>query len=117
MLWDLFQQQKIEQNAREISDAQRKVRGVSDTASSVSDRMDRIALVTNAVWELLKERTGASDRDLLAKIEEVDGRDGSKDGKVSSVMKTCLGCSRKISTRNKLCVFCGAENRHYSPFA
>lgn len=117
MIWDLFQQQKIAQNKREIEDAQKTVRKIKYTSESVSDRMNRIAIVSNAVWELLKERTGVTDTDLLSKVEEIDSRDGLSDGKATAVMKTCLGCGKKINTRNKNCIYCGVENRHYSPFA
>lgn len=77
--------------------------------------VERLRLVTQAMWEFLKERTEISDADLEAKIEEIDLRDGRKDGKMSLSVAICGKCGRKTGVRAHCrCIYCGVklERRH-----
>ena len=71
--------------------------------------LDRLALVTEALWTLLRERAGLTDQQLVERIQEVDLSDGQLDGKVRRPPVDCPACSRKVSRRNRRCLYCGAE--------
>ena len=74
----------------------------------LADRLDRLQLVCTAMWELLAERAELTEQDLLAKVEEVDLRDGRADGKISPQVKRCRQCGRAMSQRHARCLYCGA---------
>jgi hypothetical protein len=116
MIWDLIQQRHISATHREAEAARHSAARAERSQENTADRVSRLALITQAVWELLKEHHHLDDTDLLAKIEEIDLRDGKADGKAGATAKTCLGCGRKLSTRFAQCVYCGCDNPHYSPF-
>lgn len=113
MLWEILRQN----HATELSEqASRIAKETKRNYSEVPDKMAQLSLISQAIWELLKEKHGLDEIDLLNKIEEIDIRDGKLDGKVSQHVVTCLGCSRKIRTASRQCIYCGTQNHKYSPF-
>jgi hypothetical protein len=70
-------------------------------------QVQRLSLLNQALWELLQERTGLTDRDLEAKAEEVDLRDGKPDGKISEVAVRCPTCQRVCNSKHEKCLYCG----------
>ena len=73
-------------------------------------RLDYLELACTGLWELLKERHGYSDDDLVAAIQAVDTRDGVADGKIGRVSKVCPSCNRKLLSRDSpKCSWCGAD--------
>ena len=72
---------------------------------------ERLKLVTMAMWELLRERTGISEAELKAKIDEVDMMDGKKDGRIRirPTVNDCATCGRKVRSNAVACPYCGAR--------
>jgi len=77
---------------------------VDRSAEDLAERVDQLALATQALWELAAERLHISDAELAAKIEEVDLRDGKADGRIRAGL-TCTVCNR----RHRHCLYCGAD--------
>jgi hypothetical protein len=48
------------------------------------------------------------DAELLAKISEIDLRDGVKDQKMTPRLTKCPGCGQTLSTKSSRCLYCGA---------
>ena len=44
----------------------------------IEDRLDKLLLVTRAMWELIRDQTSLTEEDLLAKVREIDLRDGRR---------------------------------------
>jgi hypothetical protein len=84
--------------------------------SHLEQRLDRLLLVSMSLWELLKERTSLTEEDLMAKVKEIDLRDGQPDGRVSPTVKKCHQCDRTMSPRHQKCLYCGAEALTSSAF-
>ena len=82
----------------------------------LADRLDKLLLVNMAMWELLKDRTELTEEDLMAKVQEVDLRDGRADGKVSKTVSKCPQCGRTMSPRHKKCLYCGASKLNVEAF-
>ena len=82
----------------------------------LEDRVQRLALVTEALWALLEEN-GYTREQLIAKIEEIDGADGSIDGHVIRPPLRCPKCDSAVSPGAKLCQFCGWTNPDADPLA
>lgn len=78
---------------------------------------ERLVLVTHALWELLSERVGISDAELLAKIQEIDARDGQADGRMRSTPTECPKCRRANTQIRTQCLYCGANLPRGNPLA
>ncbi len=70
-------------------------------------RFDRMLLVLDAMWELLGERTGVTEADLLAKVHEIDARDGVIDGRRTTLARRCSQCGAAVGNERDTCMFCG----------
>lgn len=81
--------------------------GVSESrVLSVDDRVDRLTLIVEAMWELLEE-SGYTEEALQAKVEEIDGRDGRTDGKVTRQPVKCRKCGSSSPAGRSACQMCG----------
>ncbi len=102
-----YQHGKIRQHERQISRTERDVDRAKDRTRDLDARVDRLALASQAMWELVQERTGLDDDDLLAKIREVDLRDGQLDGRARPAPRACNACGRQNNARRSACLYCG----------
>jgi hypothetical protein len=71
-------------------------------------RIDQLLLINSAMWELLSEKTGLTENDLIAKVAEIDARDGVADGKMTYTPTKCPQCQRTIFPKQDKCLYCGA---------
>ena len=77
--------------------------------------IDKLFLITRALWELLKTEHGYTDEVLTQKVAEIDLSTGRLDGKAPKIERSnCSACARKLG-RNPTCMYCGAMNIR-SPF-
>lgn len=95
-------------NARAAS-AENKARTAEGDLRRLAARMDAIALTCQSMWELLRERTELTDDDLRTKMQEVDLRDGTADGRLKAVTVDCRECGRAVNSRRGTCLYCGCE--------
>jgi len=77
-------------------------------ADTLEMRLERAMLTMEAMWSLLRDRMGATDEELAARIVELDESDGMLDGKVRREPLECTACNRTIPTRFPRCLYCGA---------
>lgn len=98
---DVFQQFRIEETDRKVSNIEDNLRERKYTHRNIDERISKLSLVTQAVWSFIKETNQLDDSDLINRIEELDAKDGVKDGKATAVVMTCLDCSKKINTRTR----------------
>jgi hypothetical protein len=76
-------------------------------AGETNERVDQLLLVCAAMWELLSEKAGLAETDLVAKIAEIDARDGVADGKITFSPVPCPKCQRPIFAKQQRCLYCG----------
>jgi len=81
----------------------------SEALAQLERRINRLALVSQAMWELLRERSNVTDKELADKILEVDLRDGQTDGRIAPTACECPNCHKPINSRRPTCVYCGVE--------
>lgn len=74
----------------------------------LNERIDSMALIVRALWALLEEQ-GLTQKQLIAKIEELDGLDGTVDGQMRRAAVDCPECDSKVAPGLTKCQFCGAE--------
>jgi hypothetical protein len=115
-IWGVHLQREA---SRALVSAEKSAHKSDVLAQRVADlegALDRLLLVTRAVWELARDQAGLTEEALLQKIEEVDVRDGVKDGKLTEPAKRCPRCSRTMSKRHRRCLYCGVEDGENDPF-
>ena len=74
---------------------------------NLEDNIDRLTLITQALWEILQKKVGIEESELTALIEEIDLRDGKRDGKVSKTPQKCSKCNQSVSVKTNVCFYCG----------
>ena len=79
---------------------------VESRVLSVDERVDRLSLIVEAMWELLEE-SGYTEEALQAKVEEIDTRDGRADGKVNRPPVSCAKCGSSSPAGRTTCQMCG----------
>jgi hypothetical protein len=116
MFWAVRQQAILHQAEAKATDAAADSREVRDEMRFVADAIDRVLLLNRAMWELLSERTNLTEKDLVAKVTEVDLRDGKADGRLRTDVRKCAQCGRTLQKRHLKCLYCGASETGQDPF-
>lgn len=88
--------------------ADRAERAASLTVS-VEARLERLNLLLIAALELLRDRAGVGEAEILAKVEEIDRRDGRADGRLRAPPRPCPSCARPNHALRLGCIYCGAR--------
>lgn len=109
LFWDVYQQGRINQTGDDVERLQRKSLGAEDRIRELEFTLQRMALASQAMWELVRETTGVTEAQLLARIAEIDLRDGQKDGRISPQVLTCPQCRRAVHSKNPRCIYCGTD--------
>ncbi len=81
-------------------------------------KLNSLALASQAMWELLQERTDVSQEELEERMHEIDLRDGVADGKITHTAVACPHCGRKTTRRRSHCMYCNsAITENEDPFS
>jgi hypothetical protein len=87
---------------------QREARHAKDDVEFIKHDIERLLMITEALWLLLKKEHGYEDSVLTKLIAEIDLRDGKRDGRVAKDSpEQCAYCGRAVSSRRPFCIFCG----------
>ena len=72
--------------------------------------VEKLLMITEALWTILKEQHGYTDEDLVKRIRDIDLRDGKLDGKRGKeTPQACPSCKRTLIGRHPLCLYCGTK--------
>ena len=72
--------------------------------------VERLLMITEALWLIIKEQLGYEDEELMRRIEEIDMRDGRLDGKVKpETPPECPECGRTLIGKRPKCLYCGVD--------
>jgi hypothetical protein len=118
IIWDLYQSHRIGQLDDRLSDVEASKshdKVARDAAVSLEDKMDRLALICCALFELMQTRDGISEEQLRKTIADIDLRDGQADGRVTPRPKKCPTCGATISPKFRRCLFCGYKDESGVP--
>ena len=89
------------------SDASKAVVSTTDV-DMLRNEVERLMMISEALWDMLKERHGYRDVDLIKRVAEIDMKDGQLDGRVQKTEpKACPHCRRKLTRRRMICLYCG----------
>lgn len=73
--------------------------------------IERLLMITEALWSFLQKEHGYTEDDLIKRIAEIDLRDGKLDGRVAQgegSVHACEVCGRAVGRRRPTCLYCGA---------
>ena len=117
--FDLYQQRRIRNTDQRVSanedNNEYRYRRNRDEIDQLDARIDRLMLVTEAVWQLLAEKAGLNENDLADRVHELDKLDGVEDGRRQPLASDC-SCGAKVNPKVGMCQFCGAEGPKRSVF-
>ena len=105
---DAYQQGQIAEAKTDAIQAKVEAAQYSDRVRELEITVNHMALACQAMWELLRVRVGITEEQLLAKIREVDLRDGTLDGRMTPVIVNCPKCGKPSNTKHSQCMYCGA---------
>ena len=70
--------------------------------------LNRLALIVEAMWKLVREKHGLTDADLMSRVAELDLSDGVADGKKEAAgPRNCPQCHRPNGRDQIFCLYCG----------
>lgn len=91
-------------------DAKSKAREATTEVAFLKQKVEKLMMITEALWIVLKETTNYTDEDLKEIIREVDMKDGKLDGKVAAEAPgTCPNCGQTLQKNKNICIYCGTE--------
>lgn len=104
----MYQQSRIntDTTAREAKDDARRAK---TDILLIQNQIESLALTSQAMWELLRDNTKLTEKDIERKIGEIDLRDGRGDGKIGNSILKCENCNRNVSSTRRHCLFCGHQ--------
>lgn len=110
-VWQAYQSGQIAEAKTDAAEAKVSAQQYSDRVRELEFALGRTTLACQALWELVRERVGLTEDELLAKMTEVDLRDGVQDGRMSPTVIACPQCGKPSNTKNTRCMYCGAALR------
>lgn len=96
-------------SANAAARATQQANAAATEVSHLREEMGRLALLNQALWELLQQRFGLTEDELVKLATEIDLRDGKADGKITAHPLRCPNCSRVSNSRHQKCLYCGQE--------
>jgi len=89
--------------------AQSEARRATTKVDGLQFDIERLLMITEALWTIMRDEHGYSDEQLVEKIAEIDMRDGKLDGKVKTAqILKCPNCGRTLMKHHPACLYCGA---------
>jgi len=74
----------------------------------LEQQVERLLMISEALWSFIKEHHGYSDSDLFEKVLQIDASDGKIDGKVARTPpQQCPKCQRPLPRTKPFCMYCG----------
>ena len=117
-MYELFLGRTLANQANSASNrlaTERASQAKTDAFHAVSEmkilqhRVERLSLLNQALWELIREKANLTDADLERLAQEIDMRDGVEDGKITATPVKCPSCSRISNSKHTQCLYCGLE--------
>ncbi len=93
----------------QADNASDKARSASTAVNFMQCEIERLLMITEALWTILKDEHDYDDEMLVDRITEIDLKDGKLDGRVTEKKGPikCDRCSKPVSRRRPICIYCG----------
>jgi hypothetical protein len=107
IIWNLYQSENIRELQERIGTVRTQDSAARDAACRLEAKVDQLALLCQAMFELLQASSALTDDQLNKKILEIDARNAQTGGRNTSQAKKCEKCGVMTSLRFGRCLFCG----------
>jgi hypothetical protein len=105
----LYSQAATSAAQADASSAQASARAAMTETELLRHDVDRLLMLTEALWGFLKQEHGYTDEQLADAVKAIDLRDGRLDGKAAKAPPTaCPQCQRLNSAKFSRCIYCGS---------
>ena len=108
---DYYQRRDIEMLRQQIDDGDPIATAALDETRSLSQRVDRLELLVDALMELAMGQ-GVSADAIQLMVQRLDLADGFEDGRLgperSAEAPKCGGCGRPVNPKRNQCIYCDA---------
>ncbi len=92
----------------EATAAQSAARTAQTNVELLTHDIDRLLLITEAMWTLMKQQHGYAEDVLIKLIEEIDSRKAIVNGmNVKDPPQACPNCGRPNAAKRLFCIYCG----------
>ncbi len=103
--------------AMTASEAERDARSASTSVEFTRHDIERLLLVTEALWTFMKQEHGYTDDALTKMVTDIETkRGGTNAAPVKDSPVTCPACGRVNTASRQFCIFCGKQMAG-NPFA
>ena len=86
------------------------VRPIREPDPMIEARLHSLEMACAGLWELLKQKYGYTDQELMDVIKQVDQRRAAQANSPTSDANVCPKCGHKMLTHNhNKCLWCGAD--------
>jgi hypothetical protein len=116
LFWELGQQRTTQDVGSIIEQAREKVEDVNGEVRALRGAVNKLLLINRALWEIIAEEKGLDDKYLMDKVNEIDLRDGTHDGKLVTAIMLCPSCERTLFKGHDKCLYCGSTDTATDPF-
>jgi hypothetical protein len=116
LFYDIMQNGRIHGAEQSAASASARAIDAGTAASDLRQRVEMLALANQALFELVQEKLGITETDVLKLMAEIDVRDGIRDGRMSPKILSCTKCGRKVNSTRQQCMYCGERIVGGSPF-
>ena len=105
------------ESMRAASEAGTKASRATNETMQIRRELNRLLMINEALWEIIRDREGLKDDDLIRKIDEIDLRDGVLNGRrAKQTPQDCSNCGRTLPKRQPVCIYCGTDAEFRDPF-
>jgi len=91
--------------AYDVDEARADANEAKCEADVLKHDIDRLMMITEALWTFLKTEHGYSDDELAKEVGAIDLRNS---GAEKDAQEKCPACGRMVSAHRKLCLYCGS---------
>lgn len=108
LFWNMSQDRRISSVESDSSVAYYRSQDAIARIQELEHTVERLMLLSHALWEILRERDSLADETLAAKIREIDLRDGAEDGRMNeTALRRCQKCGHDFNSKRPRCIYCG----------
>lgn len=114
---NLRQDMRIADLSVDANSAQRTADKAHGRLERLDDRLSHLAMINEALWRLLKSKTGWTDEMLMHELHQLDASDGTIDQRRTPRAIKCPACQRNLPADGRDCIYCGTPPAMTSPFS
>ena len=92
------------QAAVDVDEARADASEAKSEADVLKHDIDRLMMITEALWSFLKKEHGYSDDEQAKAVGAIDLRHS---GAEKDAQEKCPNCGRMVSEHRRLCLYCG----------